>query len=958
MKKILLCLFLLLLKITAHSQVVTAIPLVTNPVCNDQNTGEISVFASGGTPPYYYKILPNPFYQVNNTFSQLSPGTYQIEVKDSNDNVSHPYSATINGSTSIASNSVLTKPIDCISNAEITVTATGGTAPYTYSKDGITFAQSNVFENLPAGNYIIYTKDANGCTKSSNTITISPLLPLSISATVANVHCTGNSDGTITIGVSGGGAPFYYSIDKGVTYVFNNTFAGLSIGTYNIITKDALNCTSSIVATITEPTLLSTTAAITKPIDCMGSAIVTLTATGGTAPYTYSKDGITFAQSNVFDNLTAGNYTIYAKDVNGCITQNSTVISPLIPLNTIITKTDVNCNGNNDGSITVNANGGQAPLNYSIDNGVTYVVSNTFTNLAPGAYNIKVKDALNCTSSMTTTIVEPVPLSMTAAITKPLDCISNATLTLTATGGTAPYTYSKDGITFTQSNVFDNLTAGNYTIYAKDVNGCVSQSSIVVSPLVPINATIAKIDVLCTGNNDGSITVTATGGQVPYTYSLDNGLTYVSSTIFTGLATGTYNVIVKDANNCTSNMTTTIIEPSLLSATAAITKTIDCISNATVTATATGGTAPYTYSKDGITFVQSNVFDNLTEGPHTFFTKDVNGCEIEYIQVITTTPTLVATATATNINCKGNNTGLITISTTGGNAPYTYSLDNGSYINGDSSMTFANLNAGTHTITVKDANGCLTTTQALVSEPISALITVTTVKNQTVTITASGGTGEIKYAISPNLNNFSTNNIFSTLTPGSYTILISDANGCFIMTDVLVDPPAPLLNGQIKLTLEFKLGQTLADLIIDGQNIKWYINQNPLAGKTSKTNEDPLPLSTVIEDGKTYYASQTINGIESIERLAVTVKSGSLGLNDLVIKNFKYYPNPVKNILTISNTSNIDEVILTSIKGEILLTKRLSSLSSEIDLSNFSKGVYFLKIKTEGTEKTVKIIKE
>jgi guanyl-specific ribonuclease Sa len=1169
---------------------------VLNATCKGGNNGAININATGGKAPLSYSIDNGANYVLNNTFTNLVSGNYAVYVKDDNGCIKST-SVSVTEPNLLQMTAAITKPIDCVSNATATLTATGGTAPYTYSKDGSTFEQNNVFDNLAAGTYTIFVKDANGCISQNSTV-ISSLV--SINATIAKIdaHCKGNSDGSITVAATGGQAPYTYSLDNGTTFVSSTIFTGLATGTYNIIVKDALSCTTTMTTTISDPDLLSIATAITKPIDCISNAVVTVTVTGGTAPYTYSKDGSTFEQNNVFDNLAAGTYTIFVKDANGCISQNSTVISSLVSINATIAKINARCKGDRNGSITVNATGGQAPYFYSFDNGVTYVSSNVFTGLAIGTYNVIAKDALNCTSSMTTTIGEPTLLLMTAAITKPLDCISNAIVTLTATGGTAPYTYSKDGITFVQSNVIDNLVAGTYTTYVKDANGCVNQNPIDISPLTSLSTTIAKTDASCKGDRNGSITVNATGGQAPYFYSFDNGVTYVSSNVFTGLAIGTYNIIVKDANNCTSSMIATIVEPALLSMTAAITKPLDCINNAIVTLTATGGTAPYTYSKDGITFVQSNVIDNLVAGTYITYVKDANGCvnqnttvisplipisalitktdvlckgnndgsiiintmggqdpyfysldngltyvssnffnnlsaraynvsvkdalgcihtmvstilepTILSITAVTTNSTtsaendgtitvnamggvapysytitsngglpaipfqtsniftgltagsydvyvkdvngciyfqtniiaannpnsLVVSAvimsitcanptgtisinatggtapyqysldnganyyasnvftgltpgnytikvrdyqnttfsitaiitqgsvpviniTATNINCKGETSGSITANVTGGLAPYTYSLDNGPYINGNSSMTFTNLYADTHNITVKDTNGCLTTTQVVITEPASALMTVTTVKNQTITINASGGTGNYRYAISPNLDNFSTNNVFSGLTPRSYIVNTSDVNGCYITMNALVDPPAPLINGQIKLTLEFKLGQTLADLIIDGQNIKWYINQNPLAGKTSRTSEIPLPLTTVIVEGTTYYASQTINGIESTERMAVTVKSSTLGTNDLVIKNFEYYPNPVKNVLTISNTSIIDEVTFISIKGETLLTKKINGLRSEIDLSNFSNGVYFLKVKTEGTEKTVKLIKE
>lgn len=626
-----------------------------------------------------------------------------------------------------------------------------------------------------------------------------------------------------------------------------------------------------------------------SPISCINNAIITATASGGQAPYLYSIDGKTFQASNTFSLLTPGIYSIIVKDVIGCITTSFIIIEQPIPLAITTTSKNVNCYGGSDGSITINATGGQAPYNYSIGNG--YVSSNTFDYLSAGYYNVSVKDNLGCVYTMVATIVEPTPLSMIAVTTNSTTSADNdGTITVNAMGGVAPYSYAitdNFGLTiipFQTSNVFTGLKAESYDVEVRDAKGCTNLETNIAILNNP-NSLVASVDVTqITCNNPlGIITANATGGLTPYQYSFDNGATYVSTNVFTVWTPGSYSVKIRDAENTIASINAVITPANL--------------------------------------------------------------------------PVITATLIS-NILCKGDNTGVIISNATAGVSPYSYSLDNSAYIIGSNIMTYSNLSAGTHNITMKDANGCLATVQIAVSEPVSAITTVTTVKNQTITVNASGGGGNYKYAISPKLDEFSTTNVFSELTPGFYTLNISDENGCYITMNTLVEPPTPKINGQIKLTIEFKPGQTLADLIIDGQNIKWYINQNPLAGKTNKRSETPLPLTTVIVEGTTYYASQTINGIESTERLSVTVKSSTLGTNNLVIKNFTYYPNPVKNVLTISNTSIIDEVTLTSIKGEILLTKQINSLHSEIDLSNFSKGIYFMKVKSENREKTVKIIKE
>lgn len=478
----------------------------------------------------------------------------------------------------------------------------------------------------------------------------------------------------------------------------------------------------------------------------------------------------------------------------------STLYSQVITVTPLTTQSP--CNGTNFGQILVMAEGGTAPYSYRLLPNPNFQSNNLFTNLSPGSYTIEVKDANNIVSMPYSAIItEPTPLIASSSITTPINCISNATITVIATGGTAPYTYSKDGITYVQNAIFDNLSAGTYGIYVKDNNGCIDLNYTTISPLTPLNTTITTTIVRCNGNSDGSITVNASGGKTPYTYSIDNGVTFGPSPVFTNLVAGTYNITVKDDLNCMTTSTTFLVEPTDL-------QTIISTINQIATATTIGGNGTYTYYLDDSTIPQqSNTFSNLVPGPHTITTKDTNDCIF-----------------------------------------------------------------------------------------ISPIFTINT--------------------------------------------------------------PAPLVNGSNTIIQNFTQGQTLGDLVIPGENIKWYSNASPSTGKNKKASETTLPFTTIIVDGTTYYASQTINGIESKERLAVTAKLNTLGTTDLILKNFTYYPNPIKNILTLSNTSVIEEVLLISIKGEKLLVKHLNSLHAEIDLSNFPKGVYFLRVKAEDAVKTMKLIKD
>lgn len=455
-------------------------------------------------------------------------------------------------------------------------------------------------------------------------------------------------------------------------------------------------------------------------------------------------------------------------------------------------------------------------------------------------------------------------------------------------------------------------------------------------------------------NQNPNVTITSIKYYAKNTYAANNeyAITDPKNFIFNESQLSIYYRIDMSTGNYIMGSFLLILNRSLNIAYANL--TYPSCANSKLSIGVTGGRSPYQYSLDGVNYQANNVFENLNPGVYTIYVKDNYGCTATYEKIVTALPPLAVTYLKTNNTCFGISDGKIEVKATEGKSPYTYSMNGNSY---KTSNIFSNLAAGTYNITVKDALGCLESIQVdIVAPPV--ITAEVSIEEQTVILNVQGGSGQLMYAISPNLNQFFSHNVFSNLTPGIYTVLIQDQGGCYLTKEISVNPPAPLINGKNTLTVEFISGQTLADIVVDGQNIKWYSSQNS-TGKTSKAAATTLPLTTVLVDGTTYYASQTINNVESTQRLAVTAKSnGALSNEDFVLPNFKFYPNPVKNKLALSNTANIDEVELLAVSGKSVLVKKINDIHSEIDLSNISTGMYFLKVKSEGKIKTIKIIKE
>jgi hypothetical protein len=290
---------------------------------------------------------------------------------------------------------------------------------------------------------------------------------------------------------------------------------------------------------------------------CHGAATgeVDLTATGGTAPYTYAWSNGATTQDII--NLVAGTYTVIVTDDNGCVDSlSATITEPAAPLALTATTVDVLCHGAATGEVDLTATGGTAPYTFAWSNGAT---TEDITGLIAGVYTVVVTDDNGCVDSLSATITEPAaPLALTATTVDVL-CHGAATgeVDLTATGGTAPYTFAwSNGAT---NEDIINLIAGTYTVIVTDDNGCVdSLSATITEPAAPLALTATTVDVLCHGAATGEVDLTATGGTAPYTFAWSNGATTED---IINLIAGTYTVIVTDDNGCVDSLSATITEP-------------------------------------------------------------------------------------------------------------------------------------------------------------------------------------------------------------------------------------------------------------------------------------------------------------------------------------------------------------------------------------------------------------
>ncbi|MBK9798387.1 MAG: hypothetical protein IPP56_01205 [Bacteroidetes bacterium] len=707
----------------------------SNAACGASN-GSITATGLGGTTPYQYS-LDGITYQASNVFTALVAGAYTITIKDANNCINTSSIINVNSNSGATVTAISSNATCGASNGSITATGLGGTTPYQYSLDGITYQASNIFAGLAAGAYTVTIKDGNNCVNTSSIINVNSNSGATVTAISSNATC-GASNGSITATGLGGTTPYQYSLD-GITYQASNVFAGLAAGAYTITIKDGNNCISTTAVVNIANTSGATVTAISSNATCGSSnGSITATGLGGTTPYQYSLDGITYQASNIFTGLAAGAYTVTIKDANNCINTTAVVnIANTSGATVTAVSSNATCGASN-GSITATGLGGTTPYQYSLD-GITYQASNVFAALAAGAYTVTIKDANNCINTSSVVNVNSNSGATVTAISSNSTCgASNGSITATGLGGTTPYQYSLDGISYQASNIFTGLAAGAYTVTIKDGNNCVNTSAI-VNIVNTSGATVTAISSNATcGASNGSITATGLGGTTPYQYSLD-GITYQASNIFTGLAAGAYTITIKDGNNCVNTSVVVNIVNTSGATVTAISSNATCgASNGSITATGLGGTTPYQYSLDGITYQASNVFTTLAAGAYTVTIKDGNNC-INTSSIINVNSNSGATVTAisSNTNC-GTNNGNITATGIGGTTPYQYSLDGITY---QASNVFAGLAAGAYTITIKDGNNCISTT---------AVVNIANTSGATVTAISSNATcGSSNGSITP-----------------------------------------------------------------------------------------------------------------------------------------------------------------------------------------------------------------
>ena len=761
-------------------------------------------------------------------------------------------------------------------DASITLTSLGGTGAIKYSiNGGTTFQSSGVFSNLTAGNYTVVVQDATGCS-DIQLVTIEQPQHLAITATSENLSCFESADGQIDVtSVTGGIGSISYSLN-GVSFQSGTHFSNLEGGVHTVYARDIAGCVNTISVTLTQPTILSASVSVVDA-GCYGSqdGSITVLGTGGTPSYYY---GIgtdeSFQSSGVFGDLEANSeYLITVKDENGC--SYSTTVSVNQPSVVVLSATSTNSTcGNSNGGILALATGGSGSgYTYSKDGGA--YGSGSFSALAADVYVISAKDGSGCIGVVNSTVVDSDGPSIVSSTHTNVNCHggNDGTISVgTVTGGTGTLFYSINGVTFQTSPIFNKLSAGEYEVIVKDIVGCIGYTSISITEPNAFVISNTVNNVLCNGNNTGSISLSVGGGSGTLAYSINNGITYQSSNTFSNLSADFYQMIVKDAGGCLGTTSALITEPHSINAIYSSLKVFCKGDNdGTLNIHASGGVGALQYSLNGTTFQSASEFIGLNGGLYSVSIKDANNC-IATIQATVYEPEILSvTGRVTNVTCKGGNNGVIDLSVNGGFPDYEFNWSNES-----NSEDIFNLAKGDYSVTVNDANGCSASIEFSVNEPILPIIVNGTItnavnsQNGAIDVTTTGGVGGYSYLWSTS----QTTQDLSNLANGVYTVVVTDDNNCSASSTFEVTTTAGI-SVLDDANSEFLVYPNPANdyvvIKVDGFNIDKIEVVDPL-GKvafSSEFKDSKVQINTSTFDQGMYFVKIQSNKKEVIKKLRI-----------------------------------------------------------------------------------------
>ena len=556
--------------------------------CINNGSGAMELSLFGGTPPYTVQ-WQSPLTQVDiitetaSIVTGLFASTYSARVNDSTLPVNEEFFINVPISSGVCTSIVSVQDTTCnFNNGSVTGTSTSqysSTNFYLFDMDdsqiqsGVSNTSIFVFGELSAGTYYIVAEDLGGCSGRTQSFIIDTSEEFNFGLyVVPNSSCGGIPIGKLIVTGETGQSPFSYLWSNGQT---GSTITGLTSGNYSVVVTDAYGCTKSAEGLITNVNQIGLGIITSTPPSCLQSnGTISLTITGGTAPYYYSASTgnveISYSKTFSISGLSAGNYSFQVTDAGFCQTFAGTTLQTPGGITSVSVNNQNSTCSSVDGLVQISVVGGTTPYTYTLvyPSGAQTNISNSqttqvFDGLGTGTYTVAVSDATGCSFIQEVTIIAENKFTISTEVVSTRCNQNNGQVTVySTTGGTMPLDYSVDGIfnvidTNLSAVTFNNLSAGTHNVTVTDSDGCVQTSNF----LVPFSQRLdySLYTTSCGSGNSGQITAFISSGEPPFSFNWSDNVPNEPQQIqVTGLTGGTYSLTVVDDNGCTLTRNTTI----------------------------------------------------------------------------------------------------------------------------------------------------------------------------------------------------------------------------------------------------------------------------------------------------------------------------------------------------------------------------------------------------------------
>jgi gliding motility-associated-like protein len=625
---------------------------------------------------------------------------------------------------------------------------------------------------------------------------------------------------------------------------------------------------------------------VVDSIICHGLASprVNMAFANGLAPLTLRIDNISPNDGKFFvDQIYAGRHTAYVTDGAGCMDSLDFFVYQPDSLQFSLTPTDIRCNGELNGRLTGVASGGVGNYIYRTSGNVLGDFRNVpvFDSLDFGIYTIEVQDGNGCFKEVTDTIFAP-PVFEVDSMRQDIVCFGDSTGQAMAIGygGVEPYTWQWSNGKTTET--IDSLAVGTYFFTITDNNGCRLNSSLTLEQPDRIEVTTVPLPALCFDQASGQASVSASGGNAPYTFLWSNNVVGENNV---DLRAGTYRISINDALGCFDTTSVIISQPDSLRFDSLVAVKARCFNEPTGRAyvVVLGGTSPYEYLWPSLNNNSPSV-TNLIPGRYSIIVRDANGCEkTGNIDVGSENELRVDGFTiATPIRCNGAATGEISVTAAGGTGNYSYEWSTSPI---QRTATATNLSAGVYTVRIEDGNNCVAFKDTTLVEPSPINVSISTFTNikcrggndGTATPSVSGGTpfqSGINYR-------YQWSDPTSQITPvavglglGNYRLTVTDNNGCTASAGVTIDEPATSVAATVRQTKLGCFGQPSGEATVTGlggAGNYTYLWSNAQRTQTA-TNLANQKYYVTVRDGNDCSVTDSID-INTLDSISITVNA-------------------------------------------------------------------------------------